>query len=836
MAPGANYMGGKRSAAKARSKDTTGRVHKNFFGRQRLDILSKSLSGRATSAECASGHGPRVSASDIGLSHAKHAISPVVEVYPSRSPPSRRTRSKSHKRSSSGSRSSRVLEALDTGEPLAMRAAMDKILSIPDLAGLSTRPAQKRSRPVDESERERKRQAWFQLRKSRSGFPELDQFESMEVDCNTTDDELEDAASRRIYLLDESLLAPPANTPPNVTYQNDNLVDVTHTPPSSSSRHLPRRAFNYPCVSLSSHSAQDTPTSKREPTTNADLSLRDNLYEYQDPWNAIGVILGLEVEDTEMQSELEDTRTRMWFQGDTAHQLEELDSHPQELPAETIDVSQAHLTTFSAGGFSAADDRDLSVHHLSLDVPSASHALDIPSAHALDAPPAHVNTDTTPNTPESGAVSKFATPALSRTAKTKLEPLATVYLYGSEDNNRSGLDDVNHEVQDESYDAEGESHVSPYRPPTQKSHPISPHKSDVVTPSRNPLISKPEPSLALSRATRIESHDSELDEICVSPERTDPATPLQKSSNVSSLLDSHDERDVSAYHVQSSPSTRFLRTPIEPSVNLRDSSAGISNEEDKPASTQFSRTKIVSSMTFSDFENKGVKSTPRIPPLRTIPQSSVALALHDGGELSSDPIPIPATHSNKSHITPRSVRAKITSYAAHRNSADENQMPASSEDDIRTPARLTLRTVQMLSSSPPPSRDVVTSPPPALPKFTKFPSPVDRKLSTTTHNNKIGVSPRIDYFKPRPPPAWSYPPHKPAASHFPGSAGRDGRKEYNVHPQVARETTAVQQLEGSGAVTAEDTEVEAPETRQSEKFFGDLCLFSDDIDASDSDD
>ncbi|KAH7903303.1 hypothetical protein BJ138DRAFT_1131424 [Hygrophoropsis aurantiaca] len=32
---GANYMGGKRNAAKARTKDKTGRIHKGHFGKQR---------------------------------------------------------------------------------------------------------------------------------------------------------------------------------------------------------------------------------------------------------------------------------------------------------------------------------------------------------------------------------------------------------------------------------------------------------------------------------------------------------------------------------------------------------------------------------------------------------------------------------------------------------------------------------------------------------------------------------------------------------------------------------------------------------------------------------
>ncbi|KAJ6608670.1 hypothetical protein B0H10DRAFT_2066904 [Mycena sp. CBHHK59/15] len=131
MAPGANYMGGKRNAARARSKDITGRAHKNFFGRQRLHILSKALGGisRATSGGNSSGYGPRVSASDIGLAHAHSALAPEyhTDIYPpafEKSGPPHTSQSTSRTKSSvrpnegpsSGNRNSKIIEALDMKE------------------------------------------------------------------------------------------------------------------------------------------------------------------------------------------------------------------------------------------------------------------------------------------------------------------------------------------------------------------------------------------------------------------------------------------------------------------------------------------------------------------------------------------------------------------------------------------------------------------------------------------------------------------------------------------------------------------------------------------------
>lgn len=87
---GANYMGGKRytapvtsqlqfvelngmysrNAAKARSRDKTGRVQKDFFVRKRLSILSKGLAA----APCPQEVTPTTCAS-INLEHARKATS-----------------------------------------------------------------------------------------------------------------------------------------------------------------------------------------------------------------------------------------------------------------------------------------------------------------------------------------------------------------------------------------------------------------------------------------------------------------------------------------------------------------------------------------------------------------------------------------------------------------------------------------------------------------------------------------------------------------------------------------------------------------------------------------
>ncbi|KAJ7045489.1 hypothetical protein C8F04DRAFT_436190 [Mycena alexandri] len=324
MAPGANYMGGKRNAARTRCKDTTGRAHKNFFSRQRLDILSKGLSGRAPSGST-SGLGPRITASDIGLSHAKHlapnldredAVSRRVDT----STPSRSTHlteeTRSHMRSSSGSRSSKILEALDTTEPLAMRAAMNKILSIPDLAGLSARPRSpprmKRFCPeTSPSKREPKRQktrispspslsseeTFEELRHGRMDEPAADENGDQYSEGENDREEEEFDLDAHLNSAFQRPATPPRRT--DCTANKDNAPSppvlceekVLLIPPPSS----------YPSISLAPRPVNPIPDSFSPPSQpnaidpqTAAKTIPDNLYDYQDPWNAIGFILGLE--------------------------------------------------------------------------------------------------------------------------------------------------------------------------------------------------------------------------------------------------------------------------------------------------------------------------------------------------------------------------------------------------------------------------------------------------------------------------------------------------------------------------------------------------------------
>ncbi|TDL25775.1 hypothetical protein BD410DRAFT_607596 [Rickenella mellea] len=150
---GANYMGGKRSYAKARAKDTTGRTEKGHFLRQRHQILSRKLKDRAEQPEKRpTGIG------EICFAHAKNDVlgkgSPNLHrgQISDKSLPSTTTHSRfggthsdstSNSSRSSRSKPSKVLEMFDTYEPIALRATMDRIMHLPDLAGLS----QKSMRP-----------------------------------------------------------------------------------------------------------------------------------------------------------------------------------------------------------------------------------------------------------------------------------------------------------------------------------------------------------------------------------------------------------------------------------------------------------------------------------------------------------------------------------------------------------------------------------------------------------------------------------------------------------------------------------------------------------------
>lgn len=117
-----------RNAAKARSKDSTGRIQKGFFSKRRLDMLSQGL------APNRGDHGAPVYAgtreagrSDIGLAHAKHRLESRQDVVgfipsPTRFSPRTPNSRKSSKRfnqtgsSSNSTQSSKVIEALDISE------------------------------------------------------------------------------------------------------------------------------------------------------------------------------------------------------------------------------------------------------------------------------------------------------------------------------------------------------------------------------------------------------------------------------------------------------------------------------------------------------------------------------------------------------------------------------------------------------------------------------------------------------------------------------------------------------------------------------------------------
>ncbi|KAJ7116493.1 hypothetical protein C8R44DRAFT_983555 [Mycena epipterygia] len=348
MAPGANYMGGMlpRRAPKTRLVVLT----KTSSGRQRLEILSKGIgsSSRAPSGGNLSGYGPRISASDIALSHAKlpaahleHPNSildhpPAHASSPSRAP---YVKFRNTSRSSSGNRNSRVLEALDTTEPLAMRAAMNKILSIPDLAGLSTRQnvhapprttsGSKRARPLDlDAHHPRKRQD--------KSLPML-------------------------------VIHTPAVQPDNAQHTVDQANKPPSTPVLFETRLPVPLTFNRPSISLSSHSAglayspSPTRSFKRDdpdPRNAKKIILRDNLYDYQDPWNAIGALLGLEEHDSmnvaEHQEPLETLPTEIM------DNIEVASAHSQD-SSETSDSN--HSSMIQRANHNVIDDAAHSLPH-----------------------------------------------------------------------------------------------------------------------------------------------------------------------------------------------------------------------------------------------------------------------------------------------------------------------------------------------------------------------------------------------------------------------------------------------------------------------------------------
>ncbi|KAF9815621.1 hypothetical protein IEO21_04481 [Rhodonia placenta] len=145
---GANYMGGKRNAAKARAKDSIGNAQRSFFGKQKLGILTKGLSKSYNRNSGENAVPSSRGLPEISLAHAHRDLSSRMEpgVIGLSTPrkhgqtrpvkPQEDTSSSGPRGKSSGSRS-KILRALDMSEPIFMKAEMERICNIPNLAGLA---------------------------------------------------------------------------------------------------------------------------------------------------------------------------------------------------------------------------------------------------------------------------------------------------------------------------------------------------------------------------------------------------------------------------------------------------------------------------------------------------------------------------------------------------------------------------------------------------------------------------------------------------------------------------------------------------------------------------
>ncbi|KAF8071646.1 hypothetical protein FPV67DRAFT_1778839 [Lyophyllum atratum] len=356
---GANYMGGKRNAAKARSKDSTGRIQKGFFGRRRLDMLSKGLASRthdtAPSSPSQKG-GAAISA--ISFAHAKARAevggpgSPVYSYIPGSTrvpstPGSGMENGAAGVGSSSGSsrRSSRVLDALDT-EPLFMRQTLNRILELPDLACLPGRASyRKRSAMRDigdnkplKPDRKRQKKSHCDISLSDRESPEHlrdravtsahvspshyssrgtgfldDLHDSLDEHDNNGYGHFAEALYQRSYTHspmkgDEAWSTLPHPNPSfhDLSVQSNAPTHprirpsqtISSLPPSSeqgsSDYYLSdlRGRHSSPSPAVTNSQDHDALISKTPPPQKLVFS-SNNLYEHEDPWHTIGVILGL---------------------------------------------------------------------------------------------------------------------------------------------------------------------------------------------------------------------------------------------------------------------------------------------------------------------------------------------------------------------------------------------------------------------------------------------------------------------------------------------------------------------------------------------------------------
>lgn len=129
-----------RNAAKARGRDVTTRLQKGYFKEKKLEVLTKRLSTTSGEHSCAKDSLSRVG---IPFAHAQSRQKPessddAMSFIPSPvkfAPVSKRLTSGHGENEAHTSRSS-ISDSLDSRE--GMRAALKRVLNMPDLAGLSS--------------------------------------------------------------------------------------------------------------------------------------------------------------------------------------------------------------------------------------------------------------------------------------------------------------------------------------------------------------------------------------------------------------------------------------------------------------------------------------------------------------------------------------------------------------------------------------------------------------------------------------------------------------------------------------------------------------------------
>ncbi|KAJ4495165.1 hypothetical protein C8J55DRAFT_554810 [Lentinula edodes] len=336
---GANYMGGKRNAAKARVRDSASRAQKKYFGAQRLNLAANRGSGMTEKSgvnpilDLVQTNGFTKSIPDIKLAHARqnssNTANQIVGYIPdpirvSPCTPKSQLRLSKISMDSNHSRStrikpSRVLQALDTCEPFALRAAMDEVLSLSDLAGLSRRPGRNLKRqhsssspcPREESHKQHKTALQFLTSSDESTFTSAEvsdlgpsrqesssDFEEAVVEAqfafNIPDDDVLGKDDEHGHSSDNNGFATWTVYPNRKT---DSPEMVRHIGPAD--RSLPRlsepKHLNVTLTSPSYHVASENPMEYPHISNlSSQTTPGSNIFDYEDPWMAIGVMLGVE--------------------------------------------------------------------------------------------------------------------------------------------------------------------------------------------------------------------------------------------------------------------------------------------------------------------------------------------------------------------------------------------------------------------------------------------------------------------------------------------------------------------------------------------------------------